>query len=125
MQDEKSAQLITGRPAPSTDASVWLSGAVLALSLFWSLFVLSFVLASDPYTATRDQCVHAFFGFAIWFYPQLLATVPSVAALAILIRYALRGNRRLPGIGLWVFAANVVASTVLLWYMSTLPSYFR
>ena len=63
--------------------------------------------------------------FVGWAWPQILAALPTGAALIILIRYVLRGNRTVPATGLALFAVNVVASFAFLWYLSTLPFYFR
>jgi hypothetical protein len=110
---------------PRTDAWVWASIAILAASLAWTLLIFAYALTNDPCAWTNDQCVLAFAAFAGWAEGQLLAAIPLVIALIILIRHAVRGNRRLPTIGFAVLAMNVVASAVLLWYLSTLPSYFR
>ena len=113
------------RRTPSTDAWVWISVAVLAVGLSWTSLVFAWTLTSDPCTWTRDQCTLALGAFVIWFWPQALALLPSVAALVILMRYAVRGNRRLPIAGMGMLVANSALSAVFLWYLTTLPFYFR
>jgi hypothetical protein len=109
---------------PRTDAWVWLWTLVLTASLAWTIYLLVFAVRSDP-CEDGAQCVLAFAVFGGWLMPQLLAAIPSAIGLVTLVRYAVRGNRGLPSVGLAVFVANVVTSATLLYYLSTLPSYFR
>ncbi len=109
--------------APRTDGWVWTSLVLLAASLAWTLFIFAYALVPDR--CEYAQCVRSLAALILWFYPQALAALPTLGALGVLVRYRMRGNTRLPSIGMMIFAANVVLSAALLWYISTLPMEFR
>jgi hypothetical protein len=54
----------------------------------------------------------------IWLNGQLVIGPASIVSVAALIRYASRGNRGLPWLGLGAFIANVAISLILLAYLS-------
>jgi len=82
-------------------------------------------ITHDHVSRMYAQCVRSLAALILWFYPQALAALPTLGALGVLVRYRMRGNTRLPSIGMMIFAANVVLSAALLWYISTLPMEFR
>jgi hypothetical protein len=95
------------------------------VSFAWSVCLLIYAVASDPCDEGAHSCVLAFFVGLTWLTTQSIAAVPVAMGTAVLIRYALRGNRGMPVVGLAVVAGNVLTNTILLYYLSTLPSYFR